>query len=399
MNVVNETILVTRNARDKIQVAIFILEQEGNTYIIKRLTGQFAGKFTEQPEKVIERGKAKRSVLLQAELEYNSLIKKSLDKGYKKLSDLTKIKFKDISAKELDSLVPTIKTDTSGNIKPQLAKSSNDCTINSFDKGTFCSRKIDGVRALLKWDEERDEVISVSRGGQNYDIATTHIRNNKFVVNYLKNNPNTIFDGELYVHGWSLQRISGTCRLKTWEDRCYNLQFWMFDIADSETDFNTRLDTLTDIGLYFEDDSESPIVMVEHILLTGWNSVKKYHDKWVKEGFEGLVSRKPYKKYQPGKRSSDWIKLKDYKEDSFKIIGFEDGLRPEDFCFVLEAKNGKSFKAKPIGTREDKELYMSEMDEIIGKQGEVKYFSLSTDGIPTQPIFKAVRYDISNEEE
>ena len=134
--------------------------------------------------------------------------------------------------------------------------------------------------------------------------------------------------------------------------------------------------------------------MVEHILLTGWNNIKKYHDKFVAEGFEGLVARKSDKMYQPGKRNSDWIKVKDYLEDTFKIIGYENGVRPEDFCFIMQAKNGKSFKAKPIGTREDKELYMEEMDSIIGQQGEVKYFTLSTDGIPTQPIFKAVRYDI-----
>ncbi len=114
MTQLQEIVLVTRNARDKIQVAKFVLEQEGNTYTIRRFTGQFGGKITEQPTKVIEKGKAKRSVVMQAELEFNSLVKKSLDKGYKKLSDLTKIKFVNITQEELDNLVPTIKTDQQG---------------------------------------------------------------------------------------------------------------------------------------------------------------------------------------------------------------------------------------------------------------------------------------------
>ena len=63
---------------------------------------------------LIEKGKAKRSVLQQAELEYNSLIKKALDKGYKKLSDLTKTKYDVITEEELNRIVPTIKTDASG---------------------------------------------------------------------------------------------------------------------------------------------------------------------------------------------------------------------------------------------------------------------------------------------
>jgi len=246
----------------------------------------------------------------------------------------------------------------------------------------------------MKWDSDREEVIAISRGGEDYNVATTHIREDQMVVDYLKNNPKTIFDGELYIHGWHLQKISGICRTKTLKEECNRIQYWIYDIADPELTFNRRLDTLTDIGLYFENDKNSPIVMVEHILLTGWNNIKKYHDKFVAEGFEGLVARKSDKMYQPGKRNSDWIKVKDYLEDTFKIIGYENGVRPEDFCFIMQAKNGKSFKAKPIGTREDKELYMEEMDSIIGQQGEVKYFALSTDGIPTQPIFKAVRYDI-----
>ena len=39
-------VLVTRNARDKVQVARYVLEQEGNCYTIKRFTGQFGGKIT-----------------------------------------------------------------------------------------------------------------------------------------------------------------------------------------------------------------------------------------------------------------------------------------------------------------------------------------------------------------
>ena len=41
-------------------------------------------------------------------------IKKALDKGYKKLSDLTKTKYDVITEEELNRIVPTIKTDASG---------------------------------------------------------------------------------------------------------------------------------------------------------------------------------------------------------------------------------------------------------------------------------------------
>ena len=64
---VQEIILVIRNARDKVQVSHYILNQDINNYIIQRSTGQFLGKMTKQPDVLIEKGKAKRSVLQQAD--------------------------------------------------------------------------------------------------------------------------------------------------------------------------------------------------------------------------------------------------------------------------------------------------------------------------------------------
>ena len=84
------------------------------------------------------------------------------------------------------------------------------------------------------------------------------------------------------------------------------------------------------------------------------------------------------------------IKIKDYKEDEFEIIGYSDGLRPEDMVFKCKCGK-KSFEAKPIGPRELKHEYLERMDEIIGKKATVKYFNFSTDGIPTQPVLKCIR--------
>lgn len=382
-----EDILVTRNARDKIQIAIFELHNEMPLFIIKRFTGQYGGKMTPQPEKIIEIGKANRLVSQQAELEYNSLVKKALDKGYKKLSSLTKKKLDILSTEELNNLVPSIKTDNNGNIKPQLAKSSTDCTINIWEKGIYCSRKLDGVRCLMKYDGK--EIKSISRGGKDYDASTAHIRQNTQLINLFIENPELILDGELYIHGKSLQKISGTARLETWEERCEELEYWVYDIVDVNETFNKRLDRLIDFQIDFKNNSK--IKFIDHDFVTGWSAVKKLHDKFVSEGFEGLVARKPDKKYSPGKRSSDWIKLKDYQDDEFEITGIEEGLRDEDMCFTLKAKNGKSFKAKPMGTREIRHEYLDNWKNYVGKMATVKYFSISNDGIPTQPVFKNVR--------
>lgn len=383
-----EIVLVTRNARDKVQVVIASLEQDGNIFYINRITGQYGNKMTPQVRLCIEKGKAKRTVLQQAELEFNSIINKYLDKGYKKLDSLTTKKFDVITSMELDEVVPVLKTDSNGNLKPQLAKSSNDCKISVLEKEMACSRKLDGVRCLMKWSKENEDVVSVSRGGKDYDASTALIREELF--DYLGDNQDMMFDGEIYVHGKHLQEISGLARLNTWEDRCEILEYWIYDLAIPDMKFRDRLTILMELQEKFKDNPK--IKIIDHVFTNSWMEIDKLHNQWVEEGFEGLVARKPDKNYSYGKRNSDWIKVKLYQDEEFKIIDYKDGLRPEDFAFILETKEGKVFSACPIGTREQKAQYILDMDDIIDNYGTVKFFGYSIDGIPMQPHFKSVRY-------
>lgn len=390
MVLISEIILVTRNARDKIQVAIATLSQEGNSFVINRSTGQYQGKMSEQPEIVIERGKAKRSVIQQAELEFNSIINKYMDKGYKKLNSLTQKKFNEINPSEMDELVPTIKSDQNGALKPMLAKSSNDCQNSVLNKPMLCSRKLNGVRMMCKYNAEEDRIITISRGGKNYDAATEHIYDELREI--FKLYPDITLDGELYHHGHYLQEISGIARLQDWEPRCKLLQYWIYDIADGDMIFTDRQAILEDIDINTEELEFEYINILEHVSTESWNDIQKLHDKWVNEGFEGLVARKPDKTYQYGKRGSDMIKVKMYQDEEFEIIDYQDGLREEDFCFVCQTDDGKPFAAKPIGDRELKAEYIRNIDSIIGLKGTVKFFEWSKEGIPLQPVFQNVRY-------
>ena len=382
--------LVTRNARDKVQVVIAELDQEGNSFIIKRTTGQYQGKMTPQVEIRIDKGKAKRSVLQQAELEFKSVLNKYLDKGYKRIDLLTSKSFEELTSSELDALVPTLKSDSNGNLKPMLAKSSNDCQNSVLNKPMLCSRKLNGVRCMMKWDGEK--VITISRGGKHYNGSTIHLTSK--LSEYFKINPDIILDGELYRHGSYLQEISGIARLEKWEPRCEKLQYWIYDIADDKMIFSERLEYLLELKDFIEDEELSNIFVLEHVPTESWDQIQKLHDKWVSEGFEGLVARKPDKPYGFGKRGSDMIKVKMYQDAEFLIVDYQDGLREEDFCFICETSDGKPFAAKPIGSRELKSEYLENIDEIIGKMGVVKYFEISKEGIPLQPVFQAVRHDL-----
>jgi ATP-dependent DNA ligase len=385
MVVLQDIYLVARNARDKVQQIRAKLMQEGNIFVIQRITGQYLGKQTEQPELIIDKGKAKRSTLEQAELQFNSIINKYLDKGYKKISDLTKTPFEDISESEMNNLVPSIKTDSNGFLKPMLAKDSNKCQTSVLNKRLLCSTKLNGVRCLMQFSEGK--IHAISRGGKEYNVPTTLIR--EALEDFFKEYPSVILDGELYNHGYHLQELSGIARLKEWEDRCNILEYWIYDIADSTKTFEERLEFL----MLLKDKLKgiSKIKVIDHIETNSFREIQDLHNKWVKEGYEGLVARKPNSTYQFGKRGSDMIKVKEYMEQEFEIIDYKDGLRDEDFCFILQTEDGKPFAAKPIGNRELKDRYLRDIDEIIGKQGTVKFFEWSKEGVPQQPIFQVVR--------
>ena len=236
------------------------------------------------------------------------------------------------------------------------------------------------------------EVCTASRGGKDYNYSLQHIIKHPDVIKFFQENPEIILDGEIYVHGLSLQTISGLVRLETnVYDECKKLQYWIYDIVDPKMKFSDRLDVLEDVVTPAFEDSDAPIVMVEHVSCEGWLQIKSLHDKYVAEGFEGVVIRNPDKPYGVNKRSNDMLKIKNYKEAEFIITGISEGLRDEDMCFVCETEDGIEFKAKPMGSRELKQEYRENIDSIIGKMATVKYFYLSDDGTPLQPVLKAIR--------
>ena len=204
-------------------------------------------------------------------------------------------------------------------------------------------------------------------------------------------NPDLILDGELYKHGWPLSKISGMCRLKYKIEQMKELQFHCYDIIDMNKTFSERLDVLKNIEKQLR--LTSKIQILEHVDVSGYDNVIELHNQFVSEGYEGLVLRNPDSKYKSSVKDERMIKVKMFDDDEFEIVGYADGLRPEDMCFVLKTKQGCEFKAKPIGDRELKQWYLNNMDKLIGKMGTVKYFGYTNTEckVPNLPVFKCVR--------
>lgn len=395
-------ILVTKDNKGKTRVVEISYEWDDaqHGFVIRRKTYQYGGKVTVQPEIWIYKGKVKRTVSEQARLEYNSHLKKYTDKGYKLLPSSIKINNAIAVEAFVEEHLGNGVTDSNGFKKHMLAKQADKVATSVFDKIKYWygSRKIDGVRCSFYWKD--GEVRTASRGGGDYDASTSFMRHNPKLIQFFEEHPDIVLDGELYKHGKSLQQISGAARLEKDTAGMDWLEYYIYDIMDSTKTFEERLDILHDItdelNLGFNperewDDGELKFQIVPQETVVGWANIQKLHDKYVGEGFEGIVIRDPSKVYNFGGRTNAMIKVKMYKDAEFEIVGYSEGLRPEDMVFVCKTKEGKEFEAKPMGPRELKWEYLDRMDEIIGKMATVKYFYLSDEGCPLQPVLKCIR--------
>jgi ATP-dependent DNA ligase len=395
--------LISRDSKGKIRVVEMFYEwnEEQHGYVIHRSTGLLNGKMVEQPDIVILKGKASRTLKEQVELEYNSNKKKYLDKGYRELEN----PLEDYSEEELNNILGDVRTGQNGVPKPQLAKQADKVTnLKTFDKKYWGSRKIDGLRCLIYLGED-GKLHTASRGATNYDAAMIEILEHPDLIQLFKDNPTLIMDGECYKHGYSLQQLNSVARTQVKAVDYEILQFYWYDIVDLNSPVTERINKIKELAeplsLTFEPEREFQygelrIQLVPHVEVSGWDNIMALHNEYVSEGWEGLVIRLESSLYGPNKRTNDWLKVKCYKQDTYKVIGIEQGLRKyDDMVFVLETEEGKQFKAKPFGDKNQKIEYTDNFEEKYQNHlGDVKYFYYSDEGTPLQPSFIAFRPDL-----
>lgn len=395
--------LISRDSKGKIRVVEMSYEwnEEQHGYVIHRSTGLLNGKMVEQPDIVILKGKASRTLKEQVELEYNSNKKKYLDKGYRELEN----PLEDYSEEELNNILGDVRTGQNGVPKPQLAKQADKVTnLKTFDKKYWGSRKIDGLRCLIYLGED-GKLHTASRGATNYDAAMIEILEHPDLIQLFKDNPTLIMDGECYKHGYSLQQLNSVARTQVKAVDYEILQFYWYDIVDLNSPVTERINKIKELAeplnLTFDPEREFQygelrIQLVPHVEVSGWDNIMALHNEYVSEGWEGLVIRLESSLYGPNKRTNDWLKVKCYKQDTYKVIGIEQGLRKyDDMVFVLETEEGKQFKAKPFGDKNQKIEYTDNFEEKYQNHlGDVKYFYYSDEGTPLQPSFIAFRPDL-----
>jgi DNA ligase 1 len=250
-------------------------------------------------------------------------------------------------------------------------------------------RKYDGVRCLAYWDGTK--VMLHSRGGKIYDVE--HIR---AVVGKILE-PGEMLDGELYVHGLSCQKI--TSLVKRPQKQSLQLTFCVYDkvnlLAEHPEIWEVRKEKLANWFYWATKraDLDPRIVEVETCTADCEQEVKRLHDLFVTEGYEGAIVRLPFGEYRVGYRSPNLLKYKAFDDAEFKLTGFRKGKgKCKDVpIFECTMKNGRTFDVTPRGTDAVRAELLRTASSLMGQKYTVRYFGFTDEGIPRFPVGIGVR--------
>ncbi|HUU87077.1 MAG TPA: hypothetical protein VMX17_04915 [Candidatus Glassbacteria bacterium] len=190
--------------------------------------------------------------------------------------------------------------------------------------------------------------------------------------------------GELYVHGWSLQKI-GSYTKKIKPDQ-HLLQYWLYDIANVGPIFEERMGWLNEHVPQLGEDS--PIKLTPTVLVYSYDEAKVVHDQYVQDGYEGGMLKNRNGIYMFQYNSNDLEKVKEFEDAEFEIIGGKEGTGTDEGCVVYRCRteSGGEFDARPRGTVEDRRQMLIDLPTVIGKMLTIRFAEYSEDGIPLQPV-------------
>ena len=264
----------------------------------------------------------------------------------------------------------------------------------------YVSPKLNGVRGYVM----NDKVLSTA---------------NKLLPNI---NLQTMFrtaldlDGEFIVGDPSDTKhsLNRTTSVVMADDKPINdLVFYVFDhIANPMDSFEERIMRLLKV-------KHARVEVIDHCLINNERELLRMEEKYLRAGYEGLITRDPKASYKFGKSTAKqaWMgKMKRFKDDEAEIVGFIEGTHNTNEAVISETGRTKRSSAKagkvPKGTlgsiicrykngntfgigtgfTDDEKMYIwTHQDEFLGKLAKYKYFEAGSDGVPVLPVWLGLR--------
>lgn len=298
--------------------------------------------------------------LAEAESRWTSKLKK----GYIEKLD-------DAKAGKVDEIIE-------GGFNPMLAK--------SFDELPFpfaVQPKLDGIRCAVTetstWTRTRKPIRSVPH--INYELS-------KYSDQY------KMLDGELYNHDFkdNFEKITHIVNQKKEPDAEHKLvQYHIYDMP-SDKPFIERSNDLKKI--FNKLPKASPFRLVETRIVNDELELAQAFEDFRSEGYEGLMAR-PLDGAYEYKRSNNLLKLKEFEDAEFEIIGGEEGrgkLQGHLGAFICVTENGTEFKVKMSGETSNLKKYWENLETHKGDMLTVKFQGLTgKNKVPRFPVGKVIR--------
>jgi DNA ligase-1 len=318
----------------------------------------------------------------QAELEARSLWEKKKKKGYHENADAA-------MAGEVDALVE-------GGIFPMLAH-RYDQHGHKIKWPAFAQPKLDGHRCIVvvkrgkasMWSRTRKPITGVPHIARAFEDLIEG---------------DAIFDGELYNHSFrdKFEELTSFIRQEEPKEGHEVVQYHIYDCPWTQGGFGDRYEVLREFfeaaaTMHNNPDAEAALTMVETIKVASEDELMTAFENFTKQGYEGAMVRNIDGPYAENKRSYDLLKVKEFIDDEFEVVGIEEGRGKlaGHAIFVCQMKDGQEFRAKMIGELEQLKKYVKNPKLAIGKKLTVKYQGLTkANGVPRFPVAVRFRQDI-----
>lgn len=234
--------------------------------------------------------------------------------------------------------------------------------------------------------------------------------------------PDVVFDGELYVHGWPLQRINGAVQIARSAPRedTHEVRYVIFDRVDFMKSFKER---------FFEpfagqSDPTQPFAFALTQHAGNETVVNAFYSRMVSEAFEGIMYRLgdcPYTtpkqtfekfplhdalfanqnrtRFLADKNNRVWhlLKRKAWQDGEFECIAIEEGLGKRAGkvgAFVCEQHilgfGTEQFRVGSGITDLEAQFYFEHPEQVVHHKIKIKFLTLTERGVPFNPTIETI---------
>jgi DNA ligase 1 len=275
--------------------------------------------------------------------------------------------------------------------------------------------KLDGVRCIAIVEDGKASLWSRT---QKPITSMPHIVEE--LESRFPNPGRIVLDGELYTHTYKDQfedLISIIRKEEPDTEGLYKLvEYHIYDlpesnygldetsefpyIVDHETSYKDRYNrylSLINFGTNgtwnLQLEKQSVFALPAKLCLDEAQLLSNY-ETFLSDGYEGGMAKNLAAPYESGKRSYNILKMKEFQDSEFVIIGVNEG-RGRDAgvaaTFTCLTKEGKEFRARLKSTHKEKKVCWDNKDKCIGKLLTVTFKRYTSDAVPYIPVGKVIR--------